>query len=81
MTGKKLLERLGELLDLGAKRRKKKIDELEKLVDQIRKKEKAILAKCRKVGKGEKRDMLKKRYQILHAQRNKGRKALKKLEG
>lgn len=80
MTEKKLLERLGDLLDLKAKKRKKKIDELEGLIQQLRKKEKAMLAECKKLDAGDKRETLKKRYRILHAQRNKGIKALKKLK-
>jgi hypothetical protein len=79
MTENKLLTRLGTYLDLSAKRRKKKADELEKIIRKIKKKEKALLAEYNDTGKGKKRDMLEKRYQILHAQRKKGLKALKKI--
>jgi len=79
MPEKKLLSRLSAFLDLGAKRRKKKADELEKIIKMIRKQEKTMIANCRHVSKGKQRDMLEKRYRILHAQRKKGQKALKKI--
>ena len=79
MTETKLLNRLGTYLDLGAKRRKKKADELEKIIRKIKKKEKALIIECRNVCKGKKREMMEKRILILHAQRKKGVKALKKI--
>ena len=79
MSENKLLNRLRSYLDLGAKRRKKKADELGKVIQKIKKKEKALVTECRKIGKGKKRDMLRKRIAILHAQRKKGLKALKKI--
>jgi len=78
MTEKTLLDRLGSYLDLSAKHRKKKADELEKIIGKLKKKEKALLAEAKKTDKGKKRDMLEKRAEILHAQRKKGLKALKK---
>jgi hypothetical protein len=68
-----------DYLDLGAKRRKKKADELKKVIKKLRKKEKELIAESEKVGSGKKRDMLRKRIDILHAQRKKGLKALKKI--
>ncbi len=79
MTENKLLNRLEAFLDLGAKRRKKKVDELEKVIRKIRKKEEDLIAECEKVG-NKKREMLEKRIMILHAQRKKGLKALKKIK-
>lgn len=80
MTEKKLLERLSSYLDLGAKRRRKKAEELEKIVSKLKTMEKAMIANCRKAGKKSKdRGTLEKRYRILHAQRKKGQKALKKI--
>ena len=78
MTETTLLDRLGSYLDLSAKHRKKKADELEKIIGKLKKKEKALLAEAKKADKGKKRDMLEKRAEILHAQRKKGLKALKK---
>jgi len=78
MTEKTLLDRLGSYLDLSAKHRMKKADELEKIIGKLKKKEKALLAEAKKTDKGKKRDMLEKRAEILHAQRKKGLKALKK---
>ena len=80
MTENNLLTRLQAYLDLGTKRRKKKADELEIVISKIKKKEKALLAECRNTGKGKKREMLEKRILILHAQRKKGLKALKKIK-
>jgi len=77
MTEDALLDRLSEFLDFGAKRRKKKADELEKLIHKIRKKEKNAIAEIRKADKGKKIKSLNKRYKILHAQRKKGEKILK----
>ncbi len=79
MTENKLLTRLGTYLGLDAKRRKKKADELKKILRKIRKKEKVLIAECRTAGKSKKREMLEKRYLVLHAQRKKGQKALKKI--
>ena len=80
MKEKKLLDRLEAYFDLGAKNRKKKADELKKVLKKIRKKEKDLIAECCKAGKGKKSEMLEKHIMILHAQRKKGLKALKKIK-
>ena len=79
MSENKLLKQLKNFLDLGAKHRKTKADELKKVIKKLRKKEKELLTECDTVGNGKKRDMLTKRIDILHAQRKKGLKALKKI--
>jgi len=79
MSENKLLKQMKNYLDLGAKHRKKKADELKKVIKKLRKKEKELIAESEKVGNGKKRDMLRKRIDILHAQRKKGLKALKKI--
>lgn len=79
MSENKLLKQLKNFMDLGAKHRKKKADELKKVIKKLRKKEKELIAESEKVGSGKKRDMLRKRIDILHAQRKKGLKALKKI--
>jgi hypothetical protein len=79
MTEKNLLNRLEAYLDLNAKRRKKKADELKAIIGKLKKKEKSLIAEYQKVGKGKKRERLEKRCTILHAQRKKGLKALKKV--
>ena len=78
MTEKNLLTRLEAYLNLNAKRRKKKADELKAIIGKLKKKEKALIAAYQKAGKGKKRETLEKRCIILHAQRKKGLKALKK---
>ena len=80
MKENKLLTRLEAYLDLAAKRRKKKADELKEVIGKIRKKEKALIAEHRMAGKGKKSEILKKRCLILHAQRKKGLKALKEIK-
>ncbi len=79
MTEKNLLSRLEAYLDLNAKRRKKKADELKAIIGKLKKKEKSLIAEYKKAGKGKKRERLEKRCTILHAQRKKGLKALKKI--
>jgi hypothetical protein len=79
MTDNKLLSRLSAYLDLGARRRRKKVDELEDLIASIKKQERTMIGDARKAKKGKQRTTLKKRYQILHAQRKKGQDALKAL--
>jgi hypothetical protein len=79
MTEKNLLSRLEAYLDLNAKRRKKKADELKAIIGKLKKKEKTLIAEYQKAGKGKKRERLEKRCTILHAQRKKGLKALKKV--
>jgi exoribonuclease R len=77
MPERKLIARMRAYLDLGSKRRKKKADELEALIKKIRKRERAMIAKCRHVKGSKECELMKKRYRILHAQRKKGQKALK----
>jgi len=79
MKDNNLLTRLEAYLDLGTKRRKKKADELKAIIGKLKKKEKALIAEYHKAGKGKKRETLEKRCMILHAQRKKGLKALKKI--
>ena len=79
MTDHNLLTRLEAYLNLNAKRRKKKADELKAIIGKLKKKEKALIAEYQKAGKGKKRESLEKRCIILHAQRMKGLKALKKI--
>ena len=80
MSENKLLNRLKNYLDLGAKSRKKKADELKEVIQKIKKKEKALVNEYRNTNKGKKQEMLEKRIAILHAQRKKGLKALKKIK-
>ena len=80
MSEDKLLTRLAEYFNLSAKRRRKKVEELEKVIRKIKKKEKEMVANCRKVRGEEEREILKQRYRILHAQRKKGQKALRRIK-
>lgn len=80
MAENKLLNRLETFLGLSAKRRKKKVDELEKVIAKIKKKEKTLVSECANTDKDKKRKTLEKRIAILHAQRKKGLKALMKIK-
>jgi len=80
MTESKLLKRINSFFDLSAKRRKKKASELKAIIGKLKKKEKALKAKCRKISKGKKRETLEKRCLVLHAKRKKGLIALKKIK-
>ena len=79
MSENKLLTRLKSYLDLSSKHRKKKSDELKIIIRKIRKKEKALIIECRNT-KSKQQKTLQKRIAILHAQRKKGLKALKKIK-
>ena len=82
MPESKLLSRLEAYLGLDAKRRREKASELKKVIKKLKKKEKKLIAECQDAGEGEgeKSRTLDKRIAILHAQRKKGLKALKKIK-
>jgi hypothetical protein len=80
MPENKLLNRLEAYLGLDAKRRRKKAGELKEVIKKLKKKEKKLIAESQDAGKGEKSKTLDKRIAILHAQRKKGLKALKKIK-
>lgn len=79
MTDKNLLEKLSDYLGMGAKKRRRRQDELHKLLKALKSREKKLLAKCALLSAGRKRKLLEKEIAILHVQRKKGLKALKKL--
>jgi hypothetical protein len=79
MPENKLLNRLEAYLGLDAKRRREKAGELKKVIKKLKKKEKKLIAESQDTGEGEKSRTLDKRIAILHAQRKKGLKALKKI--
>ncbi len=81
MPENKLLIRLEAYLGLDdAKRRRKKAGELKEVIKKLKKKEKKLIAEYQDAGKGKKQGTLEKRIAILHAQRKKGLKALKKIK-
>ena len=79
MPENKLLSRLEAYLGLDAKRRRKKAGELKEVIKKLKKKEKKLIAERQDAGKVKKQGTLEKRIAILHAQRKKGLKALKKI--
>ena len=80
MPENKLFTRLKKYLDLDARQRSEKAGKLKKVIKKLKKMEKELIAEYDTTGKGEKHKTLKKRIAILHAQRKKGLKALKKIK-
>ena len=80
MPENKLFTRMKNYLNLGAKRRREKAGNLKKVIKKLKKLEKELIAESHHAGKGEKHKTLKKRIAIVHAQRKKGLKALKKIK-
>ena len=80
MPENKLFTRLKKYLDLDARRRSEKAGKLKKVIKKLKKMEKKLTAEYNNAGKGEKHKTLEKRIAILHAQRKKGLKALKKIK-
>ncbi len=80
MPENKLFTRMKKYLDLGTKRRREKAGKLKKVIKKLKKMEKELIAERHNAGKGEKHKTLEKRIAILHAQRKKGLKALKKIK-
>ena len=79
MSENKLLSRLETYLGLDDKKRKEKAGELEKVIKKLKKKEKELIAECVSTVEDEQHSILEKRINVLHAQRKKGLKALKKI--
>ena len=79
MSENKLLKRLEAYLGLDTKHRRKKADEMGKVIKKLKKKEKKLIEECTGIVEGEQKEILGKRISILHAQRKKGLKALKKI--
>ncbi len=79
MSENKLLSRLESYLGLDIKKRKEKAGELEKVIKKLKKKEKELIAECAVNVDEEQQSLLEKRISILHAQRKKGLRVLKKM--
>ena len=80
MSENKLLSRLETYLGLDTKKRKEKAGELEKVIKKLKKKEKELIVECGTIVDDEQQhSILEKRINVLHAQRKKGLKALKKI--
>jgi hypothetical protein len=80
MKSQQLLKQLGDFLDMGAKKRRKKMKELKELLKALKQKEKKLIANCNKEPKGRNRKMINREIAVLHEQRKKGLKALKRLK-
>jgi ADP-heptose:LPS heptosyltransferase len=79
MTTKKLLKQLNDLFELKKRKQCKRKDEIKKLLKQLRKKEHDLIDKLREEKSDNKRAKLKKHIQIVHAQRLKGLRTIKKI--
>ncbi len=79
MNSQELLNKLGDLLDMDKKKRKKHADELKALLKLLKSEEKKMLEKCQQETRKSKKKMINREVAVLHAKRKKGLKALKKL--
>ncbi|RKZ68458.1 MAG: hypothetical protein DRQ44_04370 [Gammaproteobacteria bacterium] len=79
MPENKLFARMKKYLDLDAKRRKEKAGKLKKVIKKLKKLEKELTTEYQNTATGEEQKTLENRIVVLHAQRKKGLKALKKI--
>jgi len=69
---KKLLNKLGDMLDPAVKKRKKHRKKLKSILQELKIKEKALMKKLESTNDDRKRDRLQKELKIIHNQRMKG---------
>jgi predicted Fe-Mo cluster-binding NifX family protein len=79
MNSKKLLKKLGDFFDMDKKKRQKNAKELKSLLKLLKEEEKNLVIICQNQSPQNKKSMLKREIDVLHARRKKGLKALKKL--
>jgi len=77
MGMKKLLDKLGSLLDPAVEKRKKYRKELKSILKELKSREKALQQKLEKTDDERKRDRLQKEMDIIHKQRMKGVSAMR----
>lgn len=80
MTTKKMLRHLSSLFDLKKSKICKRKSEIKKLLKQLRKKEHDLADRLKDEKEDKKKDKLKKQIQVVHAQRLKGIKSIKKMD-
>ena len=80
MKSQQLLKQLGDYLGMGSKKRRKQTKDLKELLKALKQKEKKLIAKCNKEPKGRNRKMINREIAVLHEQRKKGLKALKRIQ-
>ncbi|MBF0255193.1 MAG: hypothetical protein HQL47_01785 [Gammaproteobacteria bacterium] len=80
MTTKKLIKQLSALFDRKKRKICKRKGEIKKLLKQLRKKEHDLIDKYKDEKDDKKRDRLKKNIQVVHAQRLKGLRSMKKMD-
>jgi Skp family chaperone for outer membrane proteins len=79
MTSNKLIKQISDLFGMKKKKMCKRRDELKNLLKQLRKKERDLQGKAKAEIDSKKTDKLQKRISVIHAQRLKGLKTLKKM--
>ncbi len=80
MTTKKMLKQLSTLFDMKKRELCKRSSELKKLLKQLRSKERGLIAKLKDEKSDKKQEKLKKQIRVVHAQRLKGIKNIKKIK-
>ncbi|MCG6939268.1 MAG: hypothetical protein LJE83_13995 [Gammaproteobacteria bacterium] len=78
---KKLLDKLGDLLDPAVEKRKKHRKQLKSILKELKSREKALQQKLETTGDERKRDRLQKELDIVHKQRMKGISAMRSGDG
>ncbi|MEO5342987.1 MAG: hypothetical protein H7842_06555 [Gammaproteobacteria bacterium SHHR-1] len=80
MTAKKMFKQLGLLFDMRKRELCKRRSEVKKLLKQLRKKERDLIDKLKEEKNDKKKEKWKKHIRVIHAQRLKGIKNLKKMD-
>lgn len=80
MKKQKILDALAELFDADKKRQRKEKKHLKQLLDELKKKEKTYKKKLESEQGSNARDQLKNEIDVIHTQRKKGVKLLKRLK-
>jgi Skp family chaperone for outer membrane proteins len=78
---KKLLDKLGDMLDPKVEMRKKQRKKLKAILKELKTKEKALKAKLESTDDRRKRDRLQRELDIVHSQRKKGVNAMRGKSG
>ncbi len=79
MKAHELLERLAGFLDAGKRERRARADSMKDVLRKLKKKERSIEEKIRHEGDARERERLERKLGVVHAQRKKGVRALRKL--
>jgi hypothetical protein len=79
MTSKKLIKQLTDLFDVKKSKLCKRKDEIKKLLKQLRKKERDLIASAKEEKNEKKRLKMERHIRVVHSQRLKGLNNIKKI--